>query len=206
MTQYLQRGQRARLDAIGAGSDFIVELSLGAGGPLVDCACFGLDGQRKLSDERYMTFFNQPQTPCGGVAFSAPGRFTFNLAALPASIEVLTITLAIDGQGQVTQLPPSHLDILANDQAMARFDFSGALFAGERAVMLFEFYRKEAPGASVRSGRGSMAVSMRCYAFRRRSRGSIANRSPRRRRRRFPWKSGSRKRRRSWCPLSSRPR
>lgn len=143
MTQYLQRGQRARLDAIGAGSDFIVELSLGAGGPLVDCACFGLDGQRKLSDERYMTFFNQPQTPCGGVAFGAPGRFTFHLAALPVSIEVLTITLAIDGQGQMSQLPPSHLDILANGQAMARFDFSGALFAGERAVMLFEFYRKD---------------------------------------------------------------
>lgn len=143
MTQSLQRGQRARLDAIGVGSDFSVELSLGAGGPRVDCACFGLDGQRKLSDERYMTFFNQPQTPCGGVAFAAPGRFTFRLAALPASIEALTLTLAIDGQGQMSQLPPSHLDLLANGQTLARFDFSGALFVGERAVMLFELYRKE---------------------------------------------------------------
>lgn len=143
MTQHLQRGQRARLDSLGAGSDVVVELSFGVGAPLMDCACFGLDGQRRLADERYMTFFNQPRTPCGGVTFSAPGRFVCSLSALPASIEVLSITLALDSQGLMSQLPPSHLDLLASGQTVARFDFSGALFRDERAVMLFEFYRKD---------------------------------------------------------------
>jgi stress response protein SCP2 len=30
----------------------------------LDIASFGLDPQYKLSDERYMTFYNQPKTPC----------------------------------------------------------------------------------------------------------------------------------------------
>ena len=32
-----------------------------------DLASFGLDAQYKLSDERYMTFYNQPKTPCQAV-------------------------------------------------------------------------------------------------------------------------------------------
>jgi tellurite resistance protein TerA len=44
------------------------------GALVVDISCFGLDAAQKLSDERYMTFFNQPKTPCGGVAIAAINR------------------------------------------------------------------------------------------------------------------------------------
>ena len=38
----------------------------------VDFACFGLDDQQRLSDDRYMIFYNQPNSPCGGVKLMKP--------------------------------------------------------------------------------------------------------------------------------------
>ena len=53
----------------------------------VDCACFGLDLQNLVADDRYMTFFNQPSTPCGGISLAAPHDavegFEFKFAAHP---------------------------------------------------------------------------------------------------------------------------
>ena len=63
------RGQKLKIaDVTSGASQFVVNLQLVS--PLtIDVSCFGVDGQGKLSDERYMTFFNQPQSPCGGVKF-----------------------------------------------------------------------------------------------------------------------------------------
>jgi stress response protein SCP2 len=41
-------------------------VGLAVHGLTVDFACFGLDTAGKLADERYMTFFNQPRSPCNG--------------------------------------------------------------------------------------------------------------------------------------------
>lgn len=61
----IARGQRVKLQDLGLGSrSFVFEISLGKGIAL-DCACFALDAQRRLSDDRYMVFFNQPVTLCG---------------------------------------------------------------------------------------------------------------------------------------------
>lgn len=57
----ITRGQRLKLADMGlAEQAFSVVLELASGGLSIDVACFGLDANRKLSDERYMTFFNQP--------------------------------------------------------------------------------------------------------------------------------------------------
>ena len=88
------RGQRLKLEAMGLSDGaFSVTVDLNAGPLTVDVACFGLDGVRKLSDERYMTFFNQPATPCGAVKFAGQGKFDFDLARLPASIDALVMTV-----------------------------------------------------------------------------------------------------------------
>ena len=98
------RGQRLKLEALGlADAAFSVTVELNAGPLTVDVACFGLDGARKLSDERYMTFFNQPTTPCGAVKLKGQGKFDLDLARLPASIDALVMTLAIDGSGTMRQ-------------------------------------------------------------------------------------------------------
>ena len=136
----LARGQRSRLADLGLGAQpFTISLSMQSGGLTVDAACFGLDGQRKLSDERYMTFFNQPETPCGGVKQTAPNCFRFDLSRLPSTIDAVVITLAIEGSGAMSSLGACR----ATFDASAEFLFEGKFFASERAIMLVELYRKD---------------------------------------------------------------
>ncbi|MBL8485310.1 MAG: TerD family protein [Rhodocyclaceae bacterium] len=139
----LARGQRCRLAEFGLDKQpFTLDLAIAAGGLAIDVACFGLDGRRKLSDERYMTFFNQPESPCGGVRLAGPTSFRFDFARLPAAIDALVVTLAIDGVGVMSALGASQASLSAPG-AMVAFPFQGAFFAAERAVMLLEFYRKD---------------------------------------------------------------
>lgn len=139
----ISRGQRLKLADIGlADGCFTVALELAKGGLLVDVACFGLDGQKKLSQEAYMTFFNQPTTPCGAVRLSGE-RFEFNLSRLPASIESLTMTLAIDGAGEMNRLGACKATLHRGNELVATYAFDGSHFQAERAVMLLEFYRKD---------------------------------------------------------------
>lgn len=138
------RGQRLKLEALGLSDGaFSVTVDLNAGPLTVDVACFGLDGVRKLSDERYMTFFNQPATPCGAVKFAGQGKFDFDLARLPASIDALVMTVAIDGAGTMRQLGASAVSLKNGSSVAGCYRFDGGHFASERAVMLLEFYRKD---------------------------------------------------------------
>ena len=142
--QTLSRGQRLKFADIGlSDAQFTIDLELGLGGLTVDSACFGLNASRQLDDERYMTFFNQPSTPCGAVQLVSPGRFDFDLGRLPASVVALTLTLAIDGVGAMSSLARSCANIIFRGQPIARFDFGGELFSDERAVMVIEIYRKD---------------------------------------------------------------
>lgn len=143
--QSLSRGQRIKMADFGLGSQaFIVDLSVAATGITVDAACFGLDSGRKLSDERYMIFFNQPESPCGGVKQINPHNFRFALDLLPAAIDVVVLTLTIDGLGVLSSLGASQAKISSGAGVpVASFVFDGSFFKGERAVMLIEFYRKD---------------------------------------------------------------
>ncbi|MDP2829803.1 MAG: VWA domain-containing protein [Sulfuricellaceae bacterium] len=139
----IARGQRFKLaDILPSGNSFELNLNLSAGGLKLDAACFGLDSNKKLSDEAYMTFFNQPETPCGGVKIDGM-RFTFDLERIPARIESLVITLAVDGPGTLSTVGASHLQILKNSEEAASHRFDGTLFVAERAIMLFDLYRKD---------------------------------------------------------------
>lgn len=143
----ISKGQRTPISQLVTGQTFHLAVST-VGALIVDISCFGLDAQQKLSDERYMTFFNQPKTPCGGVVIvPSTGKdtatFQFNLALLPNSIDRLVITAAIDGTGTMNQLREgSYLRFMANGQESSRFNFSGQDFSQEKALMLGELYRK----------------------------------------------------------------
>lgn len=139
----IARGQRIKLqDLVPSGTRFDFDLQLDAGGISLDTACFGLDAERKLSDERYMTFFNQPTTPCKGVSLDGATRFEFDLERLPSSIASLVVTLAIDGPGTMNGLRPSALHVVHQGVEVAAHRFDGSAFAAERAIMLVELYRK----------------------------------------------------------------
>lgn len=143
--QVLSRGQRVKIADLGIEANrFSVDVALSTYGMAVDMACFGLDDARKLSDERYMTFFNQPKSPCGGITQTGPTVFAFDLDKLPASIHTLVLTLAVDDNYQMNALGASQARVCAaSGDALAGFAFDGSLFAAERAVMLIEIYRKD---------------------------------------------------------------
>lgn len=43
------------------------------GSAVYDCCCFDVDAAGKLSDDRYMVFYNQTQSPGREITFSADG-------------------------------------------------------------------------------------------------------------------------------------
>ena len=140
----LSRGERLPLAQY--APDGAVQAGLAVQGLTLDFACFGLDAGGKLADDRYMTFFNQPESPCGGVRTGTVGGdtgFLFQLGRLPASVERVTITASIDGGGTMSQLQSGALRLIGAQGEFARFDFSGRDFAAEQAVMLGELYRKD---------------------------------------------------------------
>ncbi|MDR2260572.1 MAG: TerD family protein [Azoarcus sp.] len=151
----LSRGQRARLADLGlADTPFAVELQLNSQGLTIDASCFGLDAAKRLSDERYMVFFNQRSSPCGGIKLTGADRFEFDLARLPASIESLVIALALDGAGQMSQLGACTATFRHGASPAGGYAFDGSHFAGERAVMLIEIYRKDGAWRTCAVGQG----------------------------------------------------
>ena len=141
------KGQRFPLTQLCSNSTFQIELKITGTKEAIDFACFGLDAQQKLSNDLYMTFFNQPKTPCGAIELSASvadsAVFLGNLNKLPPTIDRLVFTAAIDGFETMRQIQTGYLRFLDAGQERARFSFSGADFQNEKALMLGEIYRKD---------------------------------------------------------------
>ncbi len=138
----LIRGQRLPVSSITPAS--AVELAFDMQGPLaLDLACFGLDAQGRLSDDRYMIFFNQPESPCRSLRLTSPATFALSLDEVPSTIDKLVFSAALDGQGTLRQLATSRFSVAAAGSPAAVCSFSGETFAEERAIMLVELYRKD---------------------------------------------------------------
>lgn len=152
----LSRGQRLPLANI--APDGRLDIGLSAAGLRLDFACFGLGADGKLLDESYMTFFNQPRTPCGGAELTdIPGDllgFSIDTRLLPANLDQLAITASVDGDGAMSQLASGYLRLLAGGAEQARFAFSGKDFDQERAVMLGNLYRKDGQWRFMAVGQG----------------------------------------------------
>ncbi|AMC35667.1 VWA domain-containing protein [Janthinobacterium sp. B9-8] len=152
----LAKGQRLKIrDLVSTGA---FQVGLVAEGLPVDFACFGLDSAGKLSDDRYMTFFNQPRSPCGGVVLcktpaDAVG-FAFQLDQLPLSIERVVVAVSASEDGAMSALRSGYLRIIEGEREHARFSFLGSDFSAERALMLGEFYRKDGDWRFMAVGQG----------------------------------------------------
>ena len=154
--QQLTRGERLPLASL--APDGVLQAGLTAQGLALDFACFALDAGGKLADERYMTFFNQPATPCGGVRLGGAGTgdngFSFRLASLPGWVERVSIVASLDGAASMSQLQGGCLALFAGAGEIARFAFSGRDFASEKAVMLGDLYRKDGQWRFMAVGQG----------------------------------------------------
>jgi len=153
--QQLSRGERLPLAQQVPGG--VLQVGLSVQGLDLDFACFSLDAGGKLADERYMTFFNQPTTPCGAVTLAAVGGdrdgFRFDLGRLPAWVERVSIVASSDGAA-MSQLRSSSLRLHGPGGEFAQFAFEGRDFAQERAVMLGDVYRKDGQWRFMAVGQG----------------------------------------------------
>ncbi|MCQ0023777.1 TerD family protein, partial [Streptomyces somaliensis DSM 40738] len=148
MAREFQRGHKARISDLTAGTDLYVGVQIAGPGLTFDISCFGLDADERLSDDRYFVFFNQPKTPEGSVQLLGAQSgdtesFRVTLDRVPESIHKLSFTATIDGAGQMSQVAPGYIRIVAGGEEVARYAFGGAEFSTERAVMLGDFYRKD---------------------------------------------------------------
>jgi stress response protein SCP2/uncharacterized protein (AIM24 family) len=148
MAREFQRGHKAKVSDLTAGTDLYVGVQITGPGLSFDISCFGLDADERLSDDRYFVFFNQPKSPeesiqlLGAQAGDAES-FRVTLDRIPAQIHKLSFTATIDGAGQMSQIAPGYLRIVAGGEEVARYSFNGSEFSTERAVMLGDFYLKD---------------------------------------------------------------
>ncbi|MFG2312606.1 TerD family protein [Streptomyces sp. NPDC048566] len=148
MAREFQRGHKAKISDLTAGTDLYVGVQITGPGLTFDISCFGLDADEQLSDDRYFVFFNQPKSPEESIQLLGPQSgdtesFRVTLDRIPAQIRKLSFTATVDGAGQMSQIAPGYLRIVAGGEEVARYAFSGAEFSTERAVMLGDFYLKD---------------------------------------------------------------
>ncbi|MGC9379585.1 TerD family protein [Streptomyces sp. MH13] len=148
MARGFQRGHKARISDLTAGTDLYVGVQISGPGLSFDISCFGLDADERLSDDRYFVFFNQPKTPeesiqLLGAQAGDTESFRVTLDRIPPQVQKLSFTATIDGAGQMSQAGPGYIRIVAGGEEVARYPFNGSEFSTERAVMLGDFYLKD---------------------------------------------------------------
>ena len=138
----IQRGFRDKLEKyFDPAQTFEVDMNV-SGASVYDFSCFGVDSSDKLSDDRYMIFYNQTCSPNGEISYSPytnGAKFSVNLSGLPASINKLVFTVSIDGSGTMGQIN-SHSVEIGRSLTMK---LSGSDFHDERAIISIEIYRKD---------------------------------------------------------------
>ncbi|MFJ4874736.1 TerD family protein [Streptomyces sp. NPDC088745] len=148
MAREFQRGHKAKISDLTAGTDLYVGVQIGAPGLTFDISCFGLDANEQLTDDRYFVFFNQPKSPeesiqLLGAQAGDTESFRVTLDRIPAHIHKLSFTATIDGAGQMSQVSPGYIRVVAGGEEVVRYSFNGSEFSTERAVMLGDFYLKD---------------------------------------------------------------
>ncbi|MGX6743494.1 TerD family protein [Streptomyces xantholiticus] len=148
MAREFQRGHKAKISDLTPGTDLYVGVQIAAPGLSFDISCFGLDANEQLSDDRYFIFFNQPKSPeesvqLLGAQSGDTESFRVTLDRIPANIHKLSFTATIDGAGQMSQIGPGYIRIVAGGEEVVRYAFIGSEFTTERAVMLGDFYLKD---------------------------------------------------------------
>ncbi|MFF4317604.1 TerD family protein [Streptomyces sp. NPDC001568] len=148
MAREFQRGHKAKISDLTAGTDLYVGVQISGPGLTFDISCFGLDANEQLSDDRYFVFFNQPKSPEESIQQLGPQAgdtesFRVTLDRIPASIHRLSFSATLDGAGQMSQIGPGYIRIVAGGEEVVRYSFNGSEFSTERALMIGDFYLKD---------------------------------------------------------------
>lgn len=164
----VQRGFRDKLSKhLDINSTFEVIIQT-IGNAEYDYSCFGVDAQNKLSDDRYMVFYNQISSPKGEVSYQGDNRsakFIVKLNKLPDSINKLAFTVSIDGNSDMSKIKLHQLSVVQNGRTVLNFKLSGSDFQRESSLISAEIYKKgEWRFAAIGSGfNGGLGDLLRNY-------------------------------------------
>lgn len=136
----LTRGQRIQLDKIISGNKVI--LSAQISGIDVDLSIFGLDESKRLSDDRYFVFYNQPNSPEKAITLNQDQSFTIDLQHVPVQIHRLLFAATTDKE-IFSKLQSGQIHITDGLGGSAHLELSGNMFSEEQALMLLELYRHQ---------------------------------------------------------------
>ncbi|MFC6592776.1 TerD family protein [Deinococcus lacus] len=161
-----QKSQLAQLPGYQAGQRLTLSARVTGPGDY-DLILFGLDAAGKLTDDRYMIFYNQPRSPEGAIESVTGPRgersFTVDLGRLPPSIQRLSLAATTD-QGHFGQIDHAEMTLMGPGP-LAGYRVTGRDFTSERAIMLFDLYFKDVwrAGAVGQGFSGGLAALVRHY-------------------------------------------
>ncbi|MFD8294388.1 TerD family protein [Streptomyces lavendulae] len=149
MAREFQRGHKAKISDLTAGTDLYVGVQIAGPGLTFDISCFGLDADEQLSDDRYFVFYNQPKSPEESIQQLGPQAgdtesFRVTLDRVPTAVRKLSFSATLDGDGQMSQIGPGYIRIVAGGEEVVRYSFTGSEFSTERALMIGDLYFKDA--------------------------------------------------------------
>ncbi|MEU8496835.1 TerD family protein [Streptomyces lavendulae] len=149
MAREFQRGHKAKISDLTAGTDLYVGVQIAGPGLTFDISCFGLDADEQLSDDRYFVFYNQPKSPEESIQQLGPQAgdtesFRVTLDRVPTAVRKLSFSATLDGAGQMSQIGPGYIRIVAGGEEVVRYSFTGSEFSTERALMIGDLYFKDA--------------------------------------------------------------
>ena len=140
------RGWKDKLEKyVNLNEDICVDMQI-CGNAEYDFCCFGVDPAEKLSDDRYMVFYNQRQSPDGEISsedIEGGARFKLQLSKLPEKINRLIFTLSIDGTQTVGEMQSLTTKVYQAGKDSIDLELTGKDFSNERAVIVIEIYRKD---------------------------------------------------------------
>ncbi|MBR1822612.1 MAG: VWA domain-containing protein [Ruminococcus sp.] len=141
----IQRGMRDKLEKYMDTTKMIeVKLNI-VGNAVYDFSCFGVDIDNKLSDDRYMVFYNQTKSPNGEIEYVAGNNcavFKVMTNSIPAAIQRLVFTASIDGIGTMGEIAAHTISIGNSGNPALTANFAGTVFNNEKAIISIELYRK----------------------------------------------------------------
>lgn len=140
------RGWKDKLEKyVDLNENIFVDMKI-RGNAEYDFCCFGVDSEGKLSDDRYMVFYNQKTTPQKEISITElPDgvRYTLKLSAIPAYINKLVFTVSIDGAQTMGEMENFITKVYQQEDQSLELSLTGGDFAKEKAVIAIEIYRKD---------------------------------------------------------------
>jgi stress response protein SCP2 len=154
MTTRLQQGQRTPLSDFTSALQFELHCQLPMPGEPPDLSLFGLDEQRRLQDDRYFVFYNQPHSPEGAFRVDqSHAQVSVDLSLIPLGIHRLLLAATHDSLS-FQRLGPGEVTLKTGATSVLDFPVDGTMFREERALMLLEFYRHQGSWRIAAIGQG----------------------------------------------------